>query len=192
MPATKADNRGRRSRVIFIALCLPGLLECARSRRVPPQQKDAADGPGGLAPDAGMRRSSWPEAWSLIQLLATPERYDGATVQATGFLVMDWPKSGMLYLSKADYDEGLTNAVGISLEPCAPVLFGAATPPEALKRAPRADGERPFPPSQELSLHYVVVRGRFEHTKGSAFPGEICSVTRLESTRLRTADAGTR
>lgn len=50
---------------------------------------------------------------SLVQLVATPERYDGKQVSVVGFLVFGFEGDG-LYLHKEDYDNGIdANAVRV-------------------------------------------------------------------------------
>jgi len=50
---------------------------------------------------------------SLIQLIATPERFDGKLVSVIGFLPFGGVDGDSLYLHKEDYDNGVHNAVEI-------------------------------------------------------------------------------
>jgi hypothetical protein len=52
-------------------------------------------------------------AVSLVQLIATPERYDGKLVSVVGFLPFGGVDGDWLYLHKEDYDNGIHNAVAI-------------------------------------------------------------------------------
>ncbi len=47
------------------------------------------------------------ENTSLIRLIATPEKYDGKTIQVTGYLHLEF-EGDAIYLHKEDYEYGLT------------------------------------------------------------------------------------
>jgi|SRR5690348_9531462 len=55
---------------------------------------------------AGENRPN-PRVVSIVQLIATPERFDGKSVSVVGFLSLEYPEGYLLYLHKQDYDEGL-------------------------------------------------------------------------------------
>jgi hypothetical protein len=164
----------------WLVVLLVGLSYCSK-----PRQSTAEDGGTSVidrseSRDGGVHTSSLPMTRSLVQLIATPERYAGATVQATGFLELEH-YGGALFLSREDWMMGLTNRVSVSLEPCASLGLGGP------------EGERPFPPSEELSHRYVVVRGQFKPLPDLGMGGIICSITRLDAIGpQRMPDAGAR
>lgn len=57
---------------------------------------------------------------SIIQLIATPEKYDGKLIRVSGFSTvpsLNRKSRGMLYLSMDDYKYSITqNAIGLSLD----------------------------------------------------------------------------
>jgi hypothetical protein len=63
----------------------------------------------GLYPVNGLRRSFAGQLndISLVQLIATPEKYDGKVVQVAGFLSLEF-EGHILYLHQADYENGMT------------------------------------------------------------------------------------
>jgi len=101
-----------------------------------------------------------PRDISLINLIATPERFDGKRVRLVGFLRIEF-EGNALYLHEEDLRQGITdNAVWIDL--------------------PKGTDRKHYAP---LSDHYVLVEGRFEaNLRGhlNLFSGTITDVTRLE------------
>jgi hypothetical protein len=90
---------------------------------------------------------------SLIQLISTPERFDGRRVVVSGFLVNE-PDDQSLYLSANDAINGLDNKVGVR-------FLGTVVPAERL---------------EQLNREYVAVRGMF---KGGSQP-EINTIDNLD------------
>jgi len=100
-----------------------------------------------------------PEPVSIIQLLATPARYEGRLVQVRGIAHFEFEESA-LYLHREDADH-MNSANGLWLE---------------------AGGH------DDLSDVFVLVEGRFtarSHGHLGAWPGEIDHVTRLERAGTR-------
>jgi hypothetical protein len=95
---------------------------------------------------------------SLLQLIATPERYDGRVVRVEGYLRLEFEES-VLYLHKEDSEQMLSrNAVWISFGP----------------QSSKANG---------LRNQYVIVEGKFrsdKHGHMGAFVGAIEEVTRVD------------
>jgi hypothetical protein len=89
---------------------------------------------------------------SLVQLIATPEKFDGATVAVIGYLRLEFEGNG-LYLHEEDYKQQIyKNAIWVSLSP-------------TLAKA-RAD----------FSDHYVLAVGTFDAKHNghlSQFSGEL-------------------
>jgi len=100
---------------------------------------------------------------SLINLIATPEQYDGKLVRVTGVAKVEFENSG-LYLSRDDYKNAITkNAVCLTLDE---KLLG--TTYENLKKS---NGK------------YVLVEGIFNSKKKGHFDrysGTIDNITRYE------------
>ena len=100
-----------------------------------------------------------PEPVSIVQLLATPARYEGRLVQVRGVAHFEFEESA-LYLHREDADH-MNSANGLWLE---------------------AGGH------DDLSDVFVLVEGRFtarSHGHLGAWPGEIDHVTRLERAGTR-------
>jgi len=58
-----------------------------------------------------------PEEISLLQLIATPERYDGKLVAVTGFLCLEF-EGNILYLHEEDYKQKIPkNGVRVEMNP---------------------------------------------------------------------------
>jgi len=112
---------------------------------------------GGLwAQSDGPQAASWV---SLIQLIATPDRFEGKLVRLAGFAHFEF-EGNALYFHREDYESSLlTNGV-------------------------RLDVGWPVPDNyQGLSDMYVIVEGRFS-SRGrgplAKYAGEISEITRLE------------
>ena len=76
----------------------------------------------------------------MVQLIATPEKFDGKVVLVTGFLRLEF-EGNCLYLHKEDYEHAITkNAVWVV-------------------RNPVINAKR-----EALNMHYVVVVGTFNAT----------------------------
>ena len=90
-------------------------------------------------------------AYSLIELIANPDRFQNGRVNVAGFLLVAKSEfdasQGFLSLSREDYEVGLGNEVKIQFEHCAEREQGA----EALS----------FDRAMELNLRYVRVKGFF-------------------------------
>ena len=96
------------------------------------------------------------EIVSLVQLIATPERYDGRAVAVVGFLRLEF-EGHCLYLHEEDYRHGIRkNAVWVMLN--------------------HTINDR----SAELNMHYVILVGTFDAKhKGPMDPysGSLVNVT---------------
>lgn len=85
-----------------------------------------------------------PQSVSLIQLIASPEKFEGKPVTVRGFLVADWSGHdnhgvGVLYLYKEDADNELGNSVLV-------------IPNEQMRRD-----------SEKINHMYVIVTGIFRN-----------------------------
>jgi hypothetical protein len=79
-----------------------------------------------------------PEYVSMMQLIATPEKYDGKLVEVTGFLRLEF-EGHAIYFHKTDYENALTkNAIW--------VVRNAILDQNA----------------DTLDMHYVILTGRFD------------------------------
>lgn len=107
-------------------------------------------------------RAADPVDVSMIQLLATPERFHGRVVRVQGFLKLEW-EGDALYLHRTDFDQAIfRNAVGVT-------------------RSSAFVGK-------ELSDGYVLIEGQFDAKETGhlgAFSGSIKNITRAERTVSR-------
>ncbi len=95
---------------------------------------------------------------SILQLIVTPEKFDGKSVRLIAFCSTAFEYQG-LFLSKDDCEQGITkNAVWVELR--------------------ESDKKR----SSEIDRRYVVVEGVFTKDKGqlSMYSGTIHRITRLD------------
>jgi len=110
-----------------------------------------------LSSDGRDWRPQMPEHISLLQLIATPERYDGKLVAVTGFLHLEFEED-ILYLHEEDYRERISkNGVWVERN--------------ALLKDLRSG----------LDLHYVSVVGVFDSAnKGhmSSASGTLTNITK--------------
>jgi hypothetical protein len=99
-----------------------------------------------------------PQDVSMVQLLATPEKFHGKVVRVFGFLCLEF-EGDALYLHREDNDQGLTrNGVWIHRT-------------EAMDRD-----------EKKLNKHYVLVEATFDgeqHGHMGAFGGALKDVTRI-------------
>jgi hypothetical protein len=81
---------------------------------------------------------------SIVQLIATPEKYDGRVVQVMGFLRLEF-EGDAIYLHEDDYRHGISkNGLMVVTNP-------------------KIDME-----ADKLNLHYVVLEGTFDaHNRGN-------------------------
>lgn len=97
-----------------------------------------------------------PSVVSVIQLIATPEKFDGKVVSLIGFLRLQYPEGYLLYLHKEDYDHAL------------------------LENALWVDATEEMSKSREkLELKYVKIVGTFRsgHEKRNLYsPGGITEI----------------
>lgn len=77
---------------------------------------------------------------SIIQLIATPVKYDGKVVQVMGFLRLEF-EGNVIYLHEDDYKHGISKN-GLWIE-----------------RNVKIDEK-----AEELNMHYVVIEGTFHAT----------------------------
>jgi hypothetical protein len=114
---------------------------------------------GAITASLGACSSNEPTSVSIVQLLATPERYEGRLVMVKGIAHFEFEESA-LYLHREDAD-CMNSSNGIWLE---------------------TGGQ------EKLSDAFVVVVGRFtarEHGHLGAWPGEISAITVLERAGTR-------
>jgi hypothetical protein len=107
----------------------------------------------------GVRSSSGqsPTNVTVIQLIATPERYDGKLIRVIGFLSLEF-EGNALYLHQEDYEQ---------------VIFRDAIWVEV---TPEMDRQK-----EVLDKHYVLLEGTFSATEYGhmgGFSGTIKNVTR--------------
>jgi hypothetical protein len=95
-----------------------------------------------------------PVELGMLQLLGTPQRFQGQVVRVQGFLVLELEGSA-LYLHREDFERGLTkNAISVAPSPA----FAG----------------------KDISGHYVLIEGEFDaEEKGhfDMFSGELKAVT---------------
>jgi len=105
---------------------------------------------------------------SVINLIATPERYNGKLVRIIGYLNLEF-EGNALYLHKEDYDRSLLkNGIWIDM--------------------PRKDF---IEKTKEFSKHYVVIEGIFDMSDTGhmgLFSGSLTKITRLDRWRDNAAD----
>ena len=91
----------------------------------------------------------------MVQLIATPEKFDGKTIQVVGFLRLEF-EGNALYLHREDYDHGIyRNAIWVDFP---------------------ADQD-----AQKVNGHYVFLQGIFEPTYTATwicFRSTITNITR--------------
>ena len=104
---------------------------------------------------SGAATGEMPQDVSIVQLLATPERFDGKLVRVIGFLCLAF-EGDAVYLHREDFDHGLTqNALWVQV---------------------------PEKPDASLSLNYVLIEGTFDagdHGHMGLFGGAIRKITRM-------------
>jgi hypothetical protein len=109
------------------------------------------------------------QAVSIVQLIATPEKYDGKVVLVGGFLRLEF-EGDAIYLHEDDYRHGIyANGLWVNLD---------------AKNAENSD---------KINLHYAFVEGTFDasrHGHGGLFAGTINNITyaRIASSRHRKPD----
>src|ERR1700730_655936 len=95
------------------------------------------------------------ESVSMVQLIATPEKFDGKTIQVVGFLRLEF-EGNALYLHREDYDQEIyRNAFWFNFP---------------------ADQD-----AQKVNGHYVLLQGIFRanlHGHMDLFSGTITHITR--------------
>ena len=110
-------------------------------------------------------RSYDPIDISLINLIATPEKYDGKLIRVVGYLNLEF-EGNALYLHKEDYEKSLfRNAVWVKL-----------TRKEAIEK------------TKTYSKQYVVIEGTlFMNDTGhmGLFSGGITQISRLDLWKLK-------
>lgn len=142
---------------LFIVLVL-ALAACDSAQLPPPPaaQRPVRDGPPPPAQIQG--ELSEPVDVSIVQLIATPERFDGKMIRVIGFLHLEF-EGNALYLHETDFCHSISaNAVWVAVG---------------------------WPPKDEQmarSNSYVLLEGRFDaQSKGhfGMFSGSIRDVSRL-------------
>lgn len=100
---------------------------------------------------------------SMIQLVATPEKYDGRQVRVIGFLRLEF-EGDALYLHREDYENGLSrNAVFLSIP-----------------------GGTPAGTKERVDNNYVIIEGTFDSKMkghGHMYSGVIKDIKRLDPWR---------
>lgn len=113
-----------------------------------------------LTSSRGSRAAEMAEDVSMVQLIATPEKFDGKFVRVFGFLWLEF-EADSLYLHREDLVQGLTrNGVWVHRT-------------EAIER----DGKK-------LNRHYVLIEGVFDaqdHGHMGLWGGAIKNITRIET-----------
>lgn len=115
---------------------------------------------------------SCPTPVSMVQLIATPEKYHGQLIRVDGYLSVEF-EDFALYLTRDDYEHlSGNNAVWVDFTPG--ILKGPAgmTPDE----------------NKSLQGKYVVVEGIFDgnsHGHLGSFAGAIHKISRLQIMRTR-------
>lgn len=144
-----------RPRGAFTVLAVAAaLLACDRK----PRSGNSATTSSASSIDTGAARladqmlpASPTTAYSLIELVANPERFPNGRVNVAGFLVVAKSEfdtsQGFLSLSREDYEVGLGNEVKIQFEHCGERAQGTDT--------------LSFEHVMELNLRYVRVKGFF-------------------------------
>lgn len=135
---------------------------------------DASVGPLGAPPPKTIH------AHSLIQLLAQPERMDGAQASISGFLVIEESQGGIggaIHLDRDDWRFGLTNNVPLRFGPCQ--RSSTANPLLTIDEAKISHARE----------EYAIVRGTFEADRSVA-GGVMCAITSI--TKLRDLSEGSR
>lgn len=129
-----------RLRVLLLMMVLPASTADAKPKYVPPPVRPSEE------------RA---DIVSMVQLIATPERFDGKTLQVVGFLDIEFEGTA-LYLHREDYEYAVyKNALSIQV------------PDRWLKTPPG----------------YVIVEATFDASKHGhmgAFQGTLLNVTRLD------------
>ena len=93
---------------------------------------------------------------SLIQLISSPERYNGKPIRLIGFLRLEF-EGNALYLHQEDFEHSLPNGIWINV-------------PRDLSKNE----------NQILNNHYVICEGIFRAGELNQFRGELTSVNRIE------------
>jgi hypothetical protein len=100
----------------------------------------------------------------VIQLIATPERFDGKRVRVIGFLKLEF-EGNALYVHREDYDQAIAkNALWIDT-------------------TPQKTGSTPAFASKDLSDQYVIVEGVFDAKNTGhmgSFSGAIKQISRAD------------
>jgi hypothetical protein len=103
------------------------------------------------------QRSTEPADVSMIQLIASPEKYDGKLIRVIGFLRLEF-EGDALYYHKEDYEQSISkNAVWVN------------TTPEMMKH------------KDQLNNHYALLEGVFDAKRlghMGMFSGEISKIGR--------------
>jgi hypothetical protein len=107
----------------------------------------------------GIARADEPVDVSIIQLISTPERYEGKVVRLIAFLRVEF-EGNALYMHREDYEQGITrNGIWIELP------------------------SQPVARSKQRDQSYVIAVGTFDSTnKGhmGLWAGSLSQVSRLD------------
>jgi hypothetical protein len=109
---------------------------------------------------------------SLINLIATPEKYNGRQIRIIGYLNLEFEGNG-IYLHKDDYDNGISkNGLWVEMS---------------------MDSTR-LPEIKKSIKKYVLMEGTFDLSGGhmGAYSGSIKDITRLEIWRSVTPQPPTK
>jgi hypothetical protein len=103
---------------------------------------------------------------SLVSLIATPAAYQGRRIQVAGYLTTAHFEDCALYLSRDDFDRGITtNAIRVRWKGCLP------------------DADRRAHPESLLRGQFATVEGTFRDTAKSStapYAGEVYEISRIE------------
>jgi len=112
----------------------------------------------------GLTFASEPQDISLIQLIATPELFNGREIRVIGFLHLEF-EGDALYLHREDFEHSITqNSIAIEL----------SQPQDRVWR--------------KLGDQYAIIEGKFSSiSKGhlGARPGSLQEITRLGGWRIK-------
>jgi hypothetical protein len=152
--------RSRRSRVLDFGTCLSVVATFLACKSEAYQHGDQADA-SVISPTVTRTVTS------MIQLIATPERYHGRFVVLRGYWVTsDHPEEwgrGRLHINKEDAERDLGTAVELHFVPCDQKI--------------RRDKPVTFSEARKLNGRYVSVWGEWYSPTGSDLSGSVCSIS---------------
>ena len=103
-----------------------------------------------------------PQNVSIIQLIATPEKYDGKLVRVVGVGNLEF-EGNAIHLSKEDLSYGTHNPIWLDF---------------------RNNTTIPYEGAKQYNGKYVIVEGIFKNDYSGLFHGAITDITRYELNRI--------